>query len=276
MRLLGRVLKGIVAGRSGPAAPGPETDRIRTLYLDLLQECLLGTIYQDPAIDPKRQGIYDPVARERGLDWPSQAHSMIGRKRMQNLRALVERSLIERIPGDFIETGVWRGGACILMRAVLRSYGVSDRRVWVADSFAGLPPPDPERYPADAGDAHHEFKQLAVSLDEVRSNFARYGLLDEQVGFLAGWFKDTLPTAPIAALALMRLDGDMYESTMDALTGLYDRLSPGGFVIVDDYKAAPCRAAVHDFRDRRGASEDLQAIDQSSVFWKKSLRTADR
>lgn len=273
MRLLIRALKGVVGGRDGRPANGTETDRVRTLYLELLQECLLGTIYRDPSVHPKNAGIYDPVARELGVDWPARAHSMIGRKRMRNLRALLEHILIERIPGDVIETGVWRGGACIFMRAVFKAYDVSDRKVWLADSFQGLPPPDAGRYPADAGDTHHTFKHLAVSLDEVKANFAAYGLLDEQVDFLAGWFKDTLPKAPIASLALMRLDGDMYESTMDALVNLYHRLSPGGFVIIDDYKATACRQAVHDFRGRNELIEPLQAIDGSSMYWQRSYRT---
>jgi len=87
---------------------------------------------------------------------------------------------------------------------------------------------------------------LAVPLEEVQALFRRYDLLDAQVRFLKGWFKDTLAGAPIERLALLRLDGDLYESTMDALVPLYDKVSPGGFVIVDDYySCAPCG------RDRR-------------------------
>src|SRR5262249_7246717 len=156
--------------------------------------------------------------------------------------------ITHEVPGDFIETGIWRGGACIMLRAVLAAYDVTDRIVWCADSFEGLPPPDAEKYPADAGDRHHTFAPLAVSLEEVKSNFERYGLLDERVKFLKGWFKDTLPSAPIGKLALLRLDGDMYESTMDALVALYDKVVPGGAVIVDDYGAVEgCRRAVSDF-----------------------------
>ncbi|MFX8984442.1 TylF/MycF/NovP-related O-methyltransferase, partial [Acinetobacter baumannii] len=80
---------------------------------------------------------------------------MIGTARMRNLRLLCERALAEEIPGDFIETGVWRGGACIYMRAILAAHGDPGRRVFVADSFRGLPPPDPAAFPADEGDQHH-------------------------------------------------------------------------------------------------------------------------
>src|SRR5438132_2136885 len=96
-------------------------------------------------------------------------------------RAVCRARYTKEIPGDFIETGVWRGGCCILMRGILAANGVTDRRVYVADSFAGLPPPDAERYAADAGDPHHTFKELSISIEQVRENFARYGLLDDQV-----------------------------------------------------------------------------------------------
>ena len=86
------------------------------------------------------------------------------------------------------------------MRAILEAYGDTERQVWVADSFQGLPRPDPERWPVEAGDEHWRMGQLAVSLEEVQANFARYGLLDERVRFLPGWFKDTLPAAPIERL----------------------------------------------------------------------------
>lgn len=139
---------------------------------------------------------------------------------MENLRSLATQVIEENVPGDFIETGVWRGGACIMMNAVLEAFEASDRLVWVADSFEGLPKPSPEKYPADEGDLHHTNRELAISIEEVKANFAAYGLLNERVRFLKGWFKDTLPNAPIEKLAILRLDGDMYESTMDALVSL--------------------------------------------------------
>lgn len=122
-----------------------------------------------------------------------------------------------------LEAGVWRGGMTILMRAVLKVRGDDQRRVWVVDSFSGLPSPDKalDSFWWKAGD-------MAVSLDEVKSNFARYGLLDDQVVFLKGFFKNTLPTATISELSVLRVDADLYESTMDVLNHLYPKLSVGG------------------------------------------------
>jgi O-methyltransferase len=213
---------------------------------------------------------YDPEKRRVGRDWPVLADTMIGLARLDNLQHCVEDVLRQRVPGDLIETGVWRGGATIFMRAALKAYGVTDRTVWVADSFEGVPPPNPDKYPADAGDRWHTYEYLAASLESVRSNFARYGLLDDQVCFLKGWFKDTLPAAPIDKLAIMRLDGDLYESTMDALTHLYPKLAIGGYVIIDDYALDGCKRAVQDFRAQHGIEDVLREIDWTGVFWKRS------
>lgn len=197
---------------------------------------------------------------------------MIGLRRLDNLEECIRDVLHRGIPGDFIETGVWRGGATIFMRALLKVYGDTKRVVWVADSFCGLPKPQPERYPADADDRHWTLTPVAASLDDVKANFARYDLLDDQVQFLVGWFQDTLPRAPIERLALLRLDGDMYGSTMVALRHLYPRLSVGGYVIVDDYlcEGTPgCKMAVDDFRKEQNITEELQVVDWTAVFWRR-------
>lgn len=242
----------------------------RSTYLDMLIKVICGSIYRDGSTLRGEVKAFDPTVREYGWDWPTHAHSMIGIKRLNNVRLLAESVLGNNVPGDFIETGVWRGGASILMRGVLQTYGVRDRRVFVADSFQGLPPPNLETYPADAGSAYHEFEELAVPLEEVQSNFAAYDLLDDQVVFLKGWFKDTLPDLPADTLALIRLDGDMYESTMDALVNLYDKLSPGGYLIVDDYHIVPqCKQAVHDFCASKGITPTMEEIDGVGVYWKK-------
>ncbi len=240
------------------------------LYLDLLERAVTGQLVKDDPISPWSSG-FDRGVRELGRDWPGLAQTMIGAARIRNIRVLAERILEAGIPGDFLEAGIWRGGACILMRGILAAYGVKDRMVWAADSFAGLPAPDSETYPADAGDAHHTARELVVPLDEVRANFELYGLLDDQVKFLEGWFADTLPMAPIEKLAILRLDGDMYSSTIQTLEALYKKVAPGGFVIVDDYILAGCRRAVDDFRDREGIIDLIEDIDGAGVFWRKSV-----
>lgn len=198
------------------------------------------------------------------------SHTMIGRKRLNNITDCLDIIRTENISGDLIETGVWRGGATILMRGYLEAWEINDRKVWVADSFEGLPVPS---LPQDKGYDYSASKVpiLAIPLEEVQENFRRYNLLDNQVQFLKGWFCDTLPTAPIDQLALLRLDGDLYESTMDGLKALYHKVSIGGFVIVDDYNDfEPCRRAVTEFRVTNNITDPIETIDWSGVFWRKS------
>ncbi|MGC7102586.1 TylF/MycF family methyltransferase [Amycolatopsis lurida] len=243
------------------------------LYLDLLEQVVTNMIYGDDPIPsiwvPNEHFSRDH--REIGMDWPSKAHTMVGLKRVRNVRTCLGQVVADGVPGDFIETGVWRGGVCIFARGFLKAHGITDRRVWVADSFQGIPDTSDGGHPMDRELAlHQENDVLSVSAEAVRENFARYDLLDEQVRFLPGWFEDTLPAAPIEKLAVMRLDGDLYASTMDALTHLYPKLSDGGFVIIDDYYIPACRKAVEEFRETEGIDDPLEPIDDHSVFWRRS------
>jgi O-methyltransferase len=250
-----------------------EPSVVTTRYLQLMEEILINAIFQDRAMDPWSQPVFDAHKRECGLDWPRQALTMIGRKRLRSLRECCECVLREQVPGDFVETGIWRGGACIMMAAVLAAHECSSRKVWGFDSFQGLPPPNEAEYPRDRGDRPFQFPELAVSLEEVTDNFRRVGLLSNQVRLVKGWFKDTVPAAPIEGIAILRLDGDLYESTIQVLDGFYARLSTGGFCIVDDYGAMPsCRAAVEDFRRDHGVKETVVDIDGKGVLWRAQHR----
>lgn len=156
------------------------------------------------------------------------------------------------------------------MRAVLEAYGDPDRQVWLADSFQGFPPPSPA-FPQDADDPHqHLAPYVAVSQAEVAANFALFELLDARVRFLPGWFRDTLPQAPVDRLAVLRLDGDLYESTWVALEALYPKVSAGGVIIIDDYGALPrCREAVEDYRAQHQITTPIEWIDWTGVTWRK-------
>jgi O-methyltransferase len=270
-------------------------------YLALLERCITGSIYaEEYARLQFRRGsleawLFRPIAallrakdyylfkrlyptpedRDNGLYWPGQGQTMIGLRRLRNVRVCVETVLRDNIPGDVIETGVWRGGCCIYMKAILACQR-SDKVLWVADSFQGVPKPNPAKFAADAAEerraAFYKFDQLAVSRPEVENNFRLYGLLDERVQFLEGWFSDTLPTAPIKSVALMRLDGDLYESTWDALVSLYPKLSPGGYCLIDDYGGIPaCRQAVEDYRSQNKIIEQIIPVDTTGVYWRKSV-----
>lgn len=265
------------------------------LYLDLLKKVLTRVLFPEALrpVDPHkgtvrramflplkkllsarglqlvRQFRYDPKRREEGLDWPPDAETMLGINRLDHLEFCISDVLRRKVPGDLVETGVWRGGATIFMRAVLEAYDDEERTVWAADSFQGLPKPDP-RHEDDVRDAYWRKPVLAASLEDVKANFARYGLLDDRVRFVPGWFRDTLATAPIERIGVLRLDGDLYDSTMDALEPLYPKLSVGGYCIVDDYKIVPgCKRAVDEYRARYGIEERIVDVDWGCAFWRK-------
>jgi O-methyltransferase len=187
---------------------------------------------------------------------------------MNNVQMCIEDIIENNINGDFIETGVWRGGTCIFMSGLLKAMNIKNKRVFVADSFEGLPPPD-SKYPDDNGSKFHEYECLAVSLEEVKENFKKYDLLDDNVIFIKGFFEHSLKDAPIDKLSLLRLDGDMYSSTIQVLEQLYDKVEKGGYIIVDDYGLPGCKKAIDDFRRDRNITTELEVVDWSGVYWKK-------
>ncbi|MFI6762305.1 TylF/MycF family methyltransferase [Micromonospora sp. NPDC050417] len=281
---------------SPPRHQASGLDDPRRLYCDLMKKALTRYAFGESwiAYSPRRRSLrtslvrrgqrmlhrrgmelvvrfpFNPDERAHGRDWPPEAETMVGLRRLDNLEQCVTDVLERGVPGDLIETGVWRGGACIFMRGVLKAYGDQHRTVWVADSFRGLPKPDPKRI-EDVEDALWAEPFLAVPLERVQANFRRYDLLDEQVRFLPGWFEDTLPTAPVEQVAVMRLDGDLYDSTMVALNSLYPKLSVGGYVIVDDYHAVRgCRQAVDDFRAAHGITDELRQVDWTCRYWQRT------
>jgi hypothetical protein len=254
-------------GAVGRPIDDPE---LRNRFFEAMEDYLTGYGAEDPPLpgSPLPIATYNAGYRDEGLDWPATSLTMVGRHRLRNFRLLIERVVRDDVPGDIIEAGVWRGGASILARAVLAALRVTDRKLIVADSFEGLPPPSS---PADHASELHNYEQLAVSLEQVQANFARFGLLDDQVVFLKGWFRDTMRHVPATTLAIMRLDGDMYESTIDPLTHLYDRLSVGGWVILDDYYLLePCQAAARDFFGSRGIEPEIVAIDRVGCCFQKT------
>jgi O-methyltransferase len=268
--------------------------RAYDLYLEHLKRCLSGSLETEalrlapPPTGMIKRAIYGLIRRrglvlathstvditklEDGSAWPLNGLTMIGFKRLENVRYCVEQVLRDGVRGDFIEAGVWRGGTGIFMKAILAARGDGERRVWLADSFQGLPEPDRARYPADASNELWADSFLSVDLATVKENFKRYGLFDERVCFVEGWFKETLPKLRDKSFALVRLDGDLFESTMDGLVNLYPSLTPGGFMIIDDYGNSDwgCRQAVDEYRASFAIADPIHWIDWTGVYWQKT------
>ena len=205
--------------------------------------------------------INDRIA---GNDWPKEAESMIGDARMENIRECLETVIKENIPGDFIECGVWRGGACIYAKAVIDAWQ-SRKKVIVADSFCGFPEP---KFNWDKGADFLKAEELQVTEGIVKHNFEKYGYLDERVVFVKGFFEDTLPKLN-EIFSVIRADGDLFESTIDILENLYPRLSVGGFIIIDDFNLECCQVAVYQYTVRHKIPLNFKRIDHMGVFWRK-------
>jgi len=193
---------------------------------------------------------------------------------LDNVEYCINQCNINKIEGDFVETGVWKGGSVILAYNLYKQSG-QKRKVYVYDSFEGLPKPNGEKYPIDLGDIHWTLKELAVSLEDVKDNFKLFSDIDESVVFVKGWFKDTMPVNNIEKISILRLDCDMYESTIDVLDYLYPKLSIGGFCIIDDFAHKGAHTAVMDYRKKHNILDDIITIDESensypSSYWIKS------
>jgi O-methyltransferase len=292
------VALGVVETR--PAAEAQPS--LRRRYLDLLMRTLVNLVYAEDALrlDTALSGELgaDQLARQRRLRdvryerpddyaglvaakrdgsldglWGSRlAHTMIGLDGLANLERCAHRVFADGVPGDFLEAGVCHGGASIFLRALQVAYGEPHRVTWLADSFAGVPPPT---HPVDR---EHELDLteervpwMAAGLDAVRDNFETYDMLDDHVRFLPGLFADTLADAPVERLAILRIDGDLYASTREALDALYDRVSDGGYVVVDDYGCLePCRIAVDEFLAERRLDVEINQVDWTRVCWRKT------
>ena len=253
------------------AAPGADADGLRRAYLELLKLALcdltgattvsVGKL-EDGSVASRELAGADLRLRAAGMDWPRQGLTMVGLNRLDDLQARVESVVRDGVDGDLIEAGAWRGGASILMRATLDTLDALDRELWVADSFQGFPEPDRQKGLSAAD-------YLAVSLEEVKSNFARFGL-EHGVTFVPGFFEDTMSELAGRRWAVVRLDGDTYEATWLTLHSLYPSLSVGGHLIVDDYGALEeCRRAVDEFRARYGIEEPLERVDWTCVGWRR-------
>eukprot|EP01036_Dinobryon_divergens_P029119 gene29119-38180_t len=212
---------------------------------------------------------------------------MVSPARLQNVMELAFKAFVYGIPGSFVETGVWKGGCSMVSRAVAVSTNSTEcHHSWLFDSYEGLPKPRKEDELAEATTTvrNHQHSVMdppgsykdGSGLEEVKKNFEDvFGNNFRHFHMVKGWFNDTVFTAPVDRIALLRLDGDLYTSTMDVLEAFYHKVSPGGFVIIDDYGWWPqCKLAVHDFFDKKldmNITSKLHFIDNSGVWFQKLL-----
>jgi hypothetical protein len=230
-------------------------------YLDLLAKALTNYLYLG---ESRKVSHYAAIMPETYSDsrWKigkeAIPHTLLHKAQLNNIEACIFSVVRDGIPGDIIEAGVFRGGAAIYMRAVLGVLGVTDRCVWLADTFAGIP--RAERY-TDVNDPVNDWDdRWSADIDQVRNTFARYDMLDQQVRFLQGPFSTTLHPPPFGDLAVARLDADAYESTRDAIESIYPKLQPGGYIIIDDWHLPSCRRAIMEYRKEHGINDEILGV----------------
>ena len=248
----------------------------RTTYLEVLLNFVsaisLGNaeFSVEPVLQKKPRVVpFDATRRAGGTDWTYFGMTMTGSARLHLLLSLLRKVFESDVAGVFVETGVWRGGSSILAQGAVMAYNQSHRHIVVCDSFRGLPPGKNKHHVGDVGWDMTSY--LEVSDLEVASNFQKFNLLAPNVIFAKGFFNYSMPIlrSQIQNISILRLDGDMYKSTVDVLYHLYDKVSIGGYVIVDDWFGFPAKQACEDFFQAHNFRPVVIPVDSSSVFWQK-------
>jgi len=240
---------------------------MREAYLELIKRAVTNYAYLggDSAFENFRcVNHYDLKNAQWKIDPVSKPLSLLTKNQLDLIEKIAVALEQRKVPGDFIEAGIWRGGAVILMRALIDAYEMQGRRVFAADSFAGIP-----RNVKGRDDPVDLWKDRWIApLDEVRHNIARFGLLDDRVVFVPGFFADSLKTLSGERFSLVRLDSDSYDSVETSLEYLYPLLSRGGVIILDDWHLDGCKAAVADYRKRYGIDDKIYVFD-GNAYWTK-------
>lgn len=240
---------------------------IRDTYIDLVKRSVTNYLYLggSSAFDQFRcVEHYDLERSDWKIDRASCPTTLLRKGQLD----LIEQAAValekDKIPGDYIEAGIWRGGAVLLMRALLDAYEISGRKVFAADSFARIP--KNVRAVNDPVDQWRD--RWVASIDEVRQNIARFGMLDDRIVFVEGFFAESLARLSDERFALVRLDSDSYDSVETSLDYLYPLVSQGGIVIIDDWHLPGCRMAVEDYRARYGIRDEVREYD-ANAYWVK-------
>lgn len=254
-------------------------EQIKTQYFHALKVSLDGQLLRTPSLFPGvgqaealKKVEFNASLRENGLDWPLYGLTMVGYKRLTNLENLLRETSLNRIKGDFVECGVWRGGSSVFAKAVWDAYNEHSRRIHLVDSFNGLP----KATQGNDDNSWNRMTYLKVKEDDIRQSFAELRLLDDRVEFVKGYFRYSLPVlrkemqSGGRKIAILRMDGDMYESTMDILYNLYDLVSIGGCIIIDDFSIPVCRKAMDEFMRRHAMNPVYTSIDGSGAYFCKS------
>lgn len=227
-------------------------------------------------LSPMRQRIYADFSNdERSIYSASQQNLCGSPEAIVTLVRAVDRVIEQGIVGALVECGVYMGGNIEVMIRALQRHGVSNRDIYLYDTFAGMPKPEERDDEAFGGiaktswEAHRTEEDgdrgsnwMKAGVELVRQRIDPLGYPDKHLHFVKGMVEDTIPTTVPEKIAILRLDTDFYSSTKHELQHLYPRLSPGGILIIDDYGAFPgSRAATDEYAAEHGLNWLLHRVD---------------
>ena len=201
--------------------------------------------------------------------------TMVTNGNLLNLYRLVAQANQAQLAGALVECGVWNGGSAAMMRLADVDQSQADglRTMWLFDSFQGLPRPG-ER------DGQSERNGYFVGMnrgciDNVQAAFRRLHVPFAQVKVIPGWFNDTLASVPVESIALLHVDADWYDSVKIVLDVFYDKVTPGGYIVLDDYGYwQGCNRAVAEFLSERGLGKiELVRTDRVGAYFRKPRGT---
>lgn len=206
-------------------------------------------------------------------------YSLVGTGGLEVTDWAARHVIDQGVPGDMIELGVARGGCAALLGMQIAQPAVTGRTLWLFDSYEGLPEPGENDYVEEGDATGDHVRPLPAgscygALEEVRwLVLDKCGVPEDRVEFVKGWFENTVPETKdrIEKVSVLRMDGDWYDSTMISLEAFYDKVSPGGIVIIDDYESCiGSKRAVDEFIATRSLPVTLQPDGRGGRWFEKS------
>jgi len=216
--------------------------------------------------------------KQVGLFWKVKPYTLVSFERLYNVHMLSRLIEENSMKGAFVECGVWKGGCVAIMAHVAKKAG-SNRKIWLFDSFEGLPEPTKKdgieakifASKKDSGKLK-SIKKVVASISDVNEILSKLKIDRKNIVIRKGWFQDTLPKAKkdIGAISILRLDADWYESTKICLEKLYGLIIPKGYIIIDDYYSwGGCRKAVDEFIAKNNLQIKIRRIDRCAAYFQK-------
>jgi O-methyltransferase/8-demethyl-8-(2,3-dimethoxy-alpha-L-rhamnosyl)tetracenomycin-C 4'-O-methyltransferase len=211
-------------------------------------------------------------------------YSMLSLEGLENIENSTKAILNNNINGDFVECGVWRGGTGIIIKKLLQKYNNSNKQIFLLDSYEGMENLEKSNSLEETdkldelcsnilNDAEKYFgkKLIETNYDEVKNNLKHFGCYDDKIILLKGWFNNEFPFDNINTISLLRLDCDYYYPTKICLEKLYNKISKGGFIILDEYylEFMGEKNAVDEFRSKNNITSKLIPVDNNIAYWIK-------